>query len=89
MPTNVFNSLDSKSIFPIVYFLRDLNKSLFKIYKPWIKPTSYMVKHNITNFDLKQNVFENRTKTQVQDCEWGKELQSREALMNKYNKLFI
>ncbi len=48
-----------------------------------------MVKHNITNFDLKQNVFENRTKTQVQDCEWGKELQSREALMNKYNKLFV
>ncbi len=54
MPTNVFNSLDSKSIFPIVYFLMDIKKSLFKIYKPWIKPTSYMVKHNITNFDLKQ-----------------------------------
>ncbi len=38
-------------------FPQGFNKSLFKIYKPWIKPTSYMVKHNITNFDLKQKKY--------------------------------
>ncbi len=53
VPTPFFSRLGSRSNFPFNFSLRDFFKSLLKRNKPWTKPTSHAVNHNITNFDLK------------------------------------
>lgn len=47
--------------------LSNRERFLSKRYKTWSRPTIYEANHNVTNMDLKQKVFKNRTKRQ--DCE--------------------